>query len=157
LTTCYVVVADLIKILTFKTDPEKQIHMPTVEYLNYEVLDDYGWELYDPELFEKATAEELDEEDHGIFELDEDDWLLDHAMDEGHDWPFSCQTGACANCAAIILEGEVDMHNLQQILMPDEVEEKNVRLTCIATPETDTVKLVFNAKHINYLRNRVVR
>ncbi|MFB6354176.1 MAG: ferredoxin, partial [Halobacteriales archaeon] len=29
--------------------------MPTVEYLNYEVLDDHGWSLEDDDLFEKAA------------------------------------------------------------------------------------------------------
>ncbi|MFB6193450.1 MAG: ferredoxin, partial [Halobaculum sp.] len=34
--------------------------MPTVEYLNYEVLDDHGWEMEDDDLFEKAADAGLD-------------------------------------------------------------------------------------------------
>jgi len=28
--------------------------MPTVEYLNYEVLDDHGWSMDDDDLFERG-------------------------------------------------------------------------------------------------------
>ncbi|MFW6449325.1 MAG: ferredoxin, partial [Halobacteriota archaeon] len=39
--------------------------MPTVEYLNYEVLEDLGWDIEDDDLFEKAADEDLDDEDYG--------------------------------------------------------------------------------------------
>lgn len=131
--------------------------MPTIEFLNYEVLDDHGWDVSDPDLFEKASDTSLADEDHGSFELGSDEWILTQAEENGYKWPFSCQAGACANCAAIVREGEVDMHSLQQILSRQEVESRDIRLTCIATPETETIKLIYNAKYIDYLRNRVVR
>ena len=34
--------------------------MPTVEYLNYETLDDQGWDLDDDDVFEKADGAGLD-------------------------------------------------------------------------------------------------
>jgi 2Fe-2S type ferredoxin len=129
--------------------------MPTVEYLNYEVVDDHGWELYADDLFEKAEGEDLDAEDHGEIDVNEGEYILEAAEAQGYDWPFSCRAGACANCAAIILDGEIDM-DMQQILSDEEVEEKNVRLTCIGSAETDTVKIVYNAKHLDYLQNRVI-
>ena len=46
--------------------------------------------------------------------------------------------------------------DMQQILSEEEIEEKNVRLTCIGSPATDRVKLVYNAKHLDYLQNRVI-
>ncbi|MFB6198250.1 MAG: ferredoxin, partial [Halobacteriaceae archaeon] len=52
-------------------------------------------------------------------------------------------------------EGEIQM-DMQQILSDEEVNEKDVRLTCIGTPDTDEVKIVYNAKHLDYLRNRVI-
>lgn len=131
--------------------------MPTIEFLNYEVLDDHGWEVTDSNLFEKASEEALADEDHGSFELGSDEWILSQAKESGYKWPFSCKAGACANCAAIVREGEVNMHSLQQILSREEVESRDIRLTCIATPETETIKLIYNAKYIGYLRNRVVR
>jgi 2Fe-2S type ferredoxin len=129
--------------------------MPTVEYLNYEVVDDHGWDLYADDLFEKAEAEGLDDEDHGSLDVNQGEYILEAAEAQGYDWPFSCRAGACANCAAIVLEGEIDM-DMQQILSDEEVEDKNVRLTCIGSPAGDHVKIVYNAKHLDYLQNRVI-
>jgi len=129
--------------------------MPTVEYLNYDVIDDKDWDMYNPEVFEKAADAGLSEEDYGSLEVSEREYILEAAEAQGYSWPFSCRAGACANCASIIVEGEINM-DMQQILSTEEVEERNVRLTCIGTPATDEVKIVYNAKHLDYLRNRVV-
>ena len=129
--------------------------MPTVEYLNYDVVDDQGWDIYDEDLFDKAADEGLDEEEHGEIEVSEGEYILEAAEAQGYDWPFSCRAGACANCAAIVAEGEVEM-DMQQILSDEEVEEKGVRLTCVGTPAADEVKIVYNAKHLDYLQNRVI-
>jgi len=32
--------------------------MPTVEYLNYDVVDDKGWDMYDEEVFENTVIAE---------------------------------------------------------------------------------------------------
>ncbi|MFB6162302.1 MAG: ferredoxin Fer [Halococcoides sp.] len=129
--------------------------MPTVEYLNYEVIDDQGWDIEDDDLFEKAADLDLGETEHGSLEVAEGEYILESAEAQGFDWPFSCRAGACANCAAIVTEGEVDM-DMQQILSDEEIEDKGVRLTCVGTPETDEVKIVFNAKHLDFLQNRVI-
>ncbi len=129
--------------------------MPTIEYLNYDVVDDKGWDIHDEKNFDRAAELDLSEEDYGTFECNEGEYILEAAEAEGYDWPFSCRAGACANCAAIIIEGEIEM-DMQQILSDEEIEEKNVRLTCIGSPATDHVKLVYNAKHLDYLQNRVI-
>ncbi len=129
--------------------------MATVEYLDYEVVDDNNWDVQDPENFERAAEMDLDDETHGEIEVDAGRYILEAAEAAGYDWPFSCRAGACANCAAILVEGDVDM-DMQQILSDEEVRQKNVRLTCIGTPETDRVRIVYNAKHLDYLRNRVI-
>ncbi|WP_435100700.1 ferredoxin Fer [Halarchaeum sp. P4] len=129
--------------------------MPTVEYLNYEVVQDQGWDIDDDDLFEKADDAGLDDEDYGELDVPEGGYILETAEAQGYDWPFSCRAGACANCASIVKEGEINM-DMQQILSDEEVEEKNVRLTCIGSPATDEVKIVYNAKHLDYLQNRVI-
>ena len=129
--------------------------MPTVEYLNYETLDDQGWDMDDDDLFEKAADAGLDDEDYGTLEVAQGEYILEAAEAQGYDWPFSCRAGACANCASIVFEGDIDM-DMQQILSDEEVEEKNVRLTCIGSPAADEVKIVYNAKHLDYLQNRVI-
>jgi 2Fe-2S type ferredoxin len=129
--------------------------MPTVEYLNYEVVDDQGWDMYEDPIFEEAAGADLGDEDYGSLEVNEGEYILEAAEAQGYDWPFSCRAGACANCAAIVLEGEIDM-DMQQILSDEEVDDKNVRLTCIGSPAADEVKIVYNAKHLDYLQNRVI-
>ena len=129
--------------------------MPTVEYLNYETLDDQGWEMDDDDIFEKAAGAGLDEEDYGTLDVADGEYILEAAEAQGFDWPFSCRAGACANCAAIVKEGEIDM-DMQQILSDEEVEDKGVRLTCIGSAADDEVKIVYNAKHLDYLQDRVI-
>jgi len=92
---------------------------------------------------------------YGTLAVNEGEYILEAAEAEGYDWPFSCRAGACANCAAILIEGEIEM-DMQQILSDEEVEEKNVRLTCIGSSAVDHLKTVYNAKHLDYLQNRVI-
>ena len=129
--------------------------MPTVEYLNYDALTDNEWDIADDDLFEKAANAGLSGEDYGSLDVNEGEYILEAAEVEGFDWPFSCRAGACANCAAILKSGEINM-DMQQILSDDEVEELNVRLTCIGSPESEEIKIIFNAKHLDYLQNRVI-
>ncbi|MFC4246762.1 ferredoxin Fer [Natribaculum luteum] len=127
----------------------------TLEYLNYEVLDERGWRLDDDDLFEKAAVADLDPTDYGRFEVAKNRYILDAAEDNGYDWPFECRAASCANCAAILREGEVSM-DMDLILTEEEVEEKNIILTCQAVPTTDEVKIVYNAMHLPYLQDRVI-
>lgn len=129
--------------------------MATVEYVNYMVLDDQGWDINDGNLFEEAANAGLSDEDYGTLEVNQGEFILEAAEAQGYSWPFSCRAGACANCAAILKEGEIEM-DMQQILSDEEIEDRDVRLTCIGTPATDEVKIVYNAKHLDYLQNRVI-
>jgi len=117
-----------------------------VQYLNYEVLDDYGWDVDDEGLFEKAHDAGLDSEDYGGFVVNPGETILEAAENRGFTWPFACRGGACANCAVIVKEGEIAMPG-DHILPQRAVEEDDVRLTCVGVPVTETVKLVYNAKH----------
>jgi 2Fe-2S type ferredoxin len=126
-----------------------------VEFLDYEVVQERGWDPNDPAVFERATAADLPEEDHAVVDVGAGEYILEAAEAAGYDWPYSCRAGACTNCAAIVVEGEVDMA-MQQVLTDEEVEKKDIRLTCVATPETERIKLLYNAKHLDCLQNRVI-
>jgi ferredoxin len=116
--------------------------MPTVEYLNYEVVEERGWEV-DGEPFERARDADLPQEDHGEFVVDEDEYILDAAEREGHAWDHECRAGTCATCAAVVVEGDVEM-DVPPILSGDEVDD-GFRLTCIGLAKTDA-KILYNAK-----------
>lgn len=129
--------------------------MPTVEFLNYEVLDDNEIEMDDEDIFTKAADADLDSDDHGTLEVKTGEYILDAAESNGYDWPFSCRFGSCANCAAKVVEGEVEM-DMQQILSEAEISEQSIRLTCVGSPVTDVVKIIYNVKHSGQVQSRVI-
>ena len=116
-----------------------------VEYLNYAVLTDRLWELTDDDLFEKAADGGLDPEDYGRFHVRPNESLLEAAERQGYAWPFACRGGACTNCAVAVLEGE--MPSPASHVLPQELHERGIRLSCIVAPETD-VKLIYNVKQL---------
>ncbi|MFP4175242.1 MAG: ferredoxin Fer [Halobacteriales archaeon] len=121
--------------------------MPTVEYLNYEVVEENGWSV-DADAFEKARDADLPEKDHGQFEVENDEYILDAAEREGYAWHHECRAGTCATCAAVVVEGEVEM-DVPPILSADEVDD-GFRLTCIGLAKTDA-KILYNAKESDRL------
>ncbi|MFA9425107.1 ferredoxin Fer [Natronorubrum sp. A-ect3] len=127
----------------------------TVEYLAYAAVDDRGWSLEDDELFETADAADLEADMHGTFEVGRDEYLLDAAESAGLEWPYHCRAGGCVNCVAVLKTGEVEM-DVQRSLSDEEVDEKGFRLTCVGTPASDSIKLIYGAKHLDELRDRVV-
>ena len=68
--------------------------------------------------------------------------ILDAAMDNGADLPFSCKGGVCATCKAKVIKGQVEM-DLNHSLTEEEVAEGMV-LTCQAHPVTDEVEIDFD-------------
>lgn len=117
-----------------------------VEYLDYEVLDDHGWSLDDGDLFEKASAEGLDPADHGRFLVRPDETLLQAAENRGFTWPYSCRGGACANCAVAVVDGELSMP--VNHILPSEMIDHGIRLSCVGAPITDELAVVYNVKHL---------
>ena len=119
---------------------------PMVEFLNFEVLEDHGWALEDEDLFEKAAEAGLRSADFGRFYVDPNDTLLEAAEKNGFAWPFACRGGACTNCAVAVVEGE--MPSPASHILPPELTEKGIRLSCIAAPISDDAKIVYNLKHL---------
>jgi ring-1,2-phenylacetyl-CoA epoxidase subunit PaaE len=66
--------------------------------------------------------------------------ILDAALNQKIDVPYSCQGGVCCSCIAKITEGSAVMEN-NQILTDEEIAEGLV-LTCQAKPTSN--KLVVN-------------
>ena len=132
-------------------DRTRRDQHPEVTYLNYDVLTDYGWEATDEDLFEKAAAADLDATDYGQFRADPAKSLLEAAEDEGFAWPFACRGGACANCAILLYEGELSMPG--DHVLPSEMMERDVRLSCNGKPVSDELKVVYNVKHMPELED----
>ena len=101
-----------------------------------------GWSLEDDDLFEKAARADLADRDFGEFTVEGDQSLLEAAEDSGHAWPFACRGGACANCAVAVTEGELSQ--LVDHILPDELTDEGIRLSCNGKPLTDTLEVVYN-------------
>ena len=129
--------------------PEAADTSRTVEYLNYDVLADFGWSLEDDDLFAKAADADLRAPDYGRFVVKTDETLLEAAEGRGFAWPFACRGGACANCAVSVCQGELSTP--VNHILPDEMLERGIRLSCVGAPETDDMQVVYNVKHLGDL------
>ncbi len=84
----------------------------------------------------------LDDEEN-TFELDyHGDVILDAALEEDIDVPFSCKGAVCSTCKARLVEGKVEMDE-NHALTDEEVEEGFI-LTCQSHPRTSKVKVDYD-------------
>jgi ring-1,2-phenylacetyl-CoA epoxidase subunit PaaE len=76
--------------------------------------------------------------------LQEDQTILDAALQQGADLPFACKGGMCCTCKAKLLEGEVIM-DVHWGLEEEEVEQGFI-LTCQSHPKTARIVVDFDVK-----------
>ncbi len=69
--------------------------------------------------------------------------ILDSALKNGADLPFSCKSGVCATCKARLVEGDVEM-DLNHALSEKEVRDGMI-LTCQAHPISQRVVVDYDA------------
>jgi ferredoxin len=127
-------------------EPDPEPVVKTVEYLNYDVLADHGWSLGDDDLFQKAADAGLTAPDYGRFAVEPNETLLEAAEGRGFAWPFACRGGACANCAVSVCQGELSTP--VNHILPEEMLERDIRLSCVGAPESDSMQVVYNLKHL---------
>ncbi len=78
----------------------------------------------------------LDDEEE-TFEMPQTKSILEAALDEGLDAPYSCQGGICSTCIARLKEGKAEMRK-NQILTESEIADGLI-LTCQAHPTTPKI------------------
>ena len=67
--------------------------------------------------------------------------ILDAALEEGLDAPYSCKGGVCTTCMGRVLNGEVE--HSDAVILLDSEKEKGVILTCQARPISDEVEVEY--------------
>jgi len=82
------------------------------------------------------------DDDVETFEMPQTKSILQAALDEGLDPPYSCQGGICSTCIARIKEGKAEMRK-NQILTDGEIAEGLI-LTCQAHPTTATIVIDYD-------------
>ena len=109
------------------------------------------------ELFKAAKPAEVKEEDTAAgstqititvddetstFEMSQKQTILEAALDEDLDAPYSCQGGICSSCLARVTEGKATMRQ-NNILTESEVAEGLI-LTCQAHPTTPSIVIDYD-------------
>lgn len=82
------------------------------------------------------------DDEETTFSMPQNTTVLEAALDQGLDVPYSCQGGICSSCVARITEGEATMKK-NSILVDSEIEEGLI-LTCQAHPTTKTLKVDYD-------------
>ena len=84
----------------------------------------------------------LVDDEETTFEMSQKQTLLEAALKQGLDVPYSCQGGICSSCICRITEGEAVLKK-NQILTDSEIAE-GLTLACQAHPTTATIKIDFD-------------
>jgi len=133
--------------------PEEMINLvsETLKENNISTTD-IKFELFSTSSFgETASSEGLEghtkisilvDDEETTFEMSQKQTLLEAALKQGLDVPYSCQGGICSSCICRITEGAADMKK-NQILTDSEVAE-GLTLACQAHPTTATIKIDFD-------------
>ena len=117
-----------------------------VKYLNFEAIGDHEFSLEDDDLFAQAADAGLSDADYGEFLVQPHESLLEAAENNGFAWPFACRGGACANCSVAVVEGKLAQP--VDTILTDPLHDRGFRLSCNGIPITETLKVIYNVKHL---------
>ncbi|MFD0990568.1 2Fe-2S iron-sulfur cluster-binding protein [Mariniflexile jejuense] len=90
----------------------------------------------------KTTATITVDDETTTIEMSQKQTILEAALDEDIDAPYSCQGGICSSCLARLKEGEVTMR--QNNILTEKEVASGLILTCQAHPTTDTIVVDFD-------------
>ena len=82
-------------------------------------------------------------------QVNEEQTILQAAIDAGIELPYSCSAGVCTTCAAQVLSGEVDQSDGMGV--SPELQAEGYTLLCVAYPRSD-LKLESEKEEIVYQR-----
>ena len=84
--------------------------------------------------FATYRVEVVHEGDTVTIDVDENDYILDAAVEAGLEVPHDCKMGVCMTCPAKLVEGTVDQ---TEGMLSDDVADKGYVLLCVGKPTSD--------------------
>ena len=90
----------------------------------------------------KSNITILVDEEESTLEMSQKQTILEAALDNDLDVPYSCQGGVCSSCICRVTEGSASMRQ-NNVLTDNEVAEGLV-LSCQAEPTSTTIKVDFD-------------
>lgn len=90
----------------------------------------------------KTFVTVLVDDEEATFTMSQTKTILEEALSNDIDAPYSCQGGICSSCIARLKEGKVEMRQ-NNILTDSEIEEGLI-LTCQSQPTTPTVTVDYD-------------
>lgn len=90
----------------------------------------------------KTTIKVIVDDDEATFEMSQKQSILEAALDQDLDAPYSCQGGICSSCIAKVTEGKATMRQ-NNILTDSEVAEGLI-LTCQAHPASAKITVDYD-------------
>jgi ring-1,2-phenylacetyl-CoA epoxidase subunit PaaE len=112
---------------------------------------DIKFELFSTSTKEHAIEKSLDghaqitvmvDDEETTFEMSAKQTILDAALKQGIDAPYSCQGGICSSCLARVTEGTAEMTK-NSILTDKEIADGLI-LTCQAHPTSASIRVDFD-------------
>ena len=132
--------------------PEQMITMATAVLKEHNVKENaIKFELFTPSLKEhqialapggRTTITILVDDEQTVFEMSQKQTILDAALKQGIDAPYSCQGGICSSCLARIVSGTAEMSK-NSILTDGEIASGLI-LTCQAHPTSPTLSINYD-------------
>ncbi len=112
------------------------------EQINFELFTTEDTGAIETEAEGQTELTVMVDDEETTFSMDTKETVLDAALENDLDVPYSCQGGICSSCIARIVEGKAEMRK-NQILTDEEVAEGLV-LTCQAQPLTPKLKVDYD-------------
>ena len=132
--------------------PEEMINLVSSVLKEHNVAEkNIKFELFSTSTAENKTAASHDghtkitvmvDGDEGSFEMSQKQTILEAALKQGIDAPYSCQGGICSSCLARVTKGSAEMRK-NSILTESEIAEGLV-LTCQAHPISAEIYVDFD-------------
>ena len=132
--------------------PEEMINLVSNVLKEHNVADkNIKFELFSTSKVENKEASSHDghtkitvlvDGDEAIFEMSQKQTILEAALKQGIDAPYSCQGGICSSCLARITSGTAEMRK-NSILTDSEIAEGLI-LTCQAHPTSETIYIDYD-------------